>query len=248
LSVVEDLVAAARERIKGLSTEEPIGKRPGLRFDDALRGKDRLDVIAEFKQASPSLGPIVERDVATQVRRYVRAGARAVSVLTEPTRFYGSLDHLSQAVQAVDVPVIMKDFVVDPIQIRAAARLGAGAILLIVRCLSSSELRDLAACCDRYGLVPLVECHDEAEIARALELPHAVVGVNNRDLDTLEINRGLALRLCREIPADRVVVAESGYGSPAEAEEVRGLADAILVGSALMKLDRPEAFIREVRR
>ena len=248
MSVLEDLVAAARERVKDLSTEEPTDKRRGLRFDEALRGKDRLDVIAEFKQASPSLGPIAERDVATQVARYERAGASAVSVLTEPSRFHGSLDHLSQAVQAVDVPVIMKDFVVDPAQIRTAARLGAGAVLLIVRCLSPSELRDLGACCDHYGLVPLVECHDEAEIARALELPHAVVGVNNRDLDTLEINRGLALRLCREIPMHRVVVAESGYESPADAEEVRGLADAILVGSALMRPDRPETFIREVTR
>lgn len=248
MSILEDLVAAARERVKEMPAEEPIGIRQGLRFDDVLRGKERLDVIAEFKRASPSLGPIAERHVARQVERYVRAGARAVSVLTEPTRFHGSLDHLSQAVQAVDVPVIMKDFVVDPAQIRAAARLGAAAVLLIVRCLSSSELRDLASWCDRYGLVPLVECHDEAEIARALELPHAVVGVNNRNLDTLEINRGLALRLCREIPADRVVVAESGYQSPAEAAEVRGLVDAILVGSTLMKLDSPEEFIREVTR
>lgn len=248
MSVLEDLVAAARERVKGLPAGEPIGTRQGLRFDDALRGKDRLDVIAEFKQASPSLGPIAERDVAAQVERYVNSGARAVSVLTEPSRFHGSLEHLSQAVQAVDVPVIMKDFVVDPAQIRTAARLGAGAVLLIVRCLAPSELRELAACCDRYGLVPLVECHNGAEMARALELPHAVVGVNNRDLDTLEINRGLALRLCREVPADRVVVAESGYKSPADVEEVRGLVDAILVGSALMKLDRPEEFIREVTR
>lgn len=248
MSVLEDLVAAARERVKTLPADEPAGKPRGLRFDDALRGKDRLDVIAEFKQASPSLGAIAERDVATQVERYVHAGARAVSVLTEPTRFHGSLDHLAQAVRAVDVPVIMKDFVIDPAQVRSAACLGAGSVLLIVRCLANSELRELAACCDRYGLVPLVECHDEAEVARALELENAVVGVNNRDLDTLEINRNLALRLLRNIPTDRVVVAESGYESPADAEEVRGLADAILVGSALMKQAQPEDFIRELTR
>jgi indole-3-glycerol phosphate synthase len=178
----------------------------------------------------------------------VRAGARAVSVLTEPTRFHGSLDHLVQAVRAVEVPIIMKDFVVDPAQIRTAACLGAGSVLLIARCLPSSQLRELATCCESYGLVPLVECHDEAEVARALELENAVVGVNNRDLETLAIHRDLAPRLLREIPADRVVVAESGYQSPADAEEVRGLADAILVGSALMKQACPEDFIREVAR
>lgn len=248
MSVLEDLVAAARERAKTLPAIEPAGKPRGLGLDDALRGKDRLAVIAEFKQASPSQGAIAERDVVTQVERYVRAGARAVSVLTEPTRFNGSLDHLARAVRAVDVPVIMKDFVIDPAQVRTAARLGAGSVLLIARCLASSELRDLAACCDHYGLVPLVECHDEAEVARALELENAVVGVNNRDLDTLEIDRNLAPRLLRDIPSDRVVVAESGYESPADAEEVRGLADALLVGSALMKQARPERFIREVTR
>jgi indole-3-glycerol phosphate synthase len=245
---LEQLLASTRRRLKELPACEPAGKRRGLPFDEVLRGKDRLDVIAEFKQASPSLGDIGERDVASQVRRYVRAGASAVSVLTEPTLFRGSLDHLEQAARAIDVPVLMKDFVVDPAQVRAAAHLGAGAVLLIVRCLTPSQLRELASACEHYGLVPLVECHDASEIARAVELEHAVIGLNNRDLDTLVIDRSVVPRLSHEVPHNRVVVAESGYEHPAETAEVRGLVDAVLIGSALMKNDNPEEFIREVMR
>jgi len=248
MSVLEDLVSAARERVKTLPSSEPVNKPQGLRFDDALRGKDRLAVIAEFKQASPSLGEIAEMDVASRVVRYASAGASAVSVLTEPTRFRGSFGDLEEATKAVDVPVLMKDFVIDPAQIRVAAGLGARAVLLIVRCLSPSQLGELAEACRRYGLVPLVECHDADEVTRALDASNAVIGVNNRNLDTLAIDRSLAPRLLREIPRDRVVVAESGYEQPAETKELCGLADAVLIGSALMKRDAPEDFIREVIR
>lgn len=248
MSVLEELVAAARQRVKNLPEDEPTERPRVLRLDEALRGKKRLDVIAEFKQASPSQGAIADRDVVHQVQRYVRAGARAVSVLTEPTRFRGSFDHLEKAARAVNVPVVMKDFVIDRAQIRVAACLGASSVLLIVRCLSCSELRELAACCHRYGLVPLVECHDRKELDRALELDPVVIGVNNRNLDTMEVDRSLAPRLLREVPPEQVVVAESGYERPEDTEELRGLADAILVGSALMKQDAPEDFIREVVR
>jgi len=110
LNVFDELVAAARERAKSLPATEPVARPRGLRFDDALRGKGRLKVIAEFKQASPSLGDIAVRDAASQARRYVHAGAAAISVLTEPTRFKGAFRHLEAAAQAVDVPVLMKDF------------------------------------------------------------------------------------------------------------------------------------------
>jgi indole-3-glycerol phosphate synthase len=248
VSVLTELVVSARERARKLPGGEPTGKPEGARFDDALRGKDRLSVIAEFKQASPSLGEIAERDVVAQVGGYARAGASAISVLTEPSRFRGSLEDLERAVRAVDVPVLMKDFVVHPAQVRTAARLGARAVLLIVRCLDPSELQDLASACRHYGLVPLVECHDESELEYGLGIDDAVLGVNNRNLDTLQIECGLAPRLLAGVPKDRVVVAESGYEEPGDVETIRGLADGVLIGSALMRSDDPARFLQEVMR
>lgn len=246
MNVLDELVAAARQRVKELPKREPERLPEGVSLRDALRGKERLKVIAEFKQASPSAGSIARRDPAAQVKLYAEAGASAVSVLTEPSRFDGSFEDLERAVQAVRVPILMKDFVVDVAQIRMAACLGARGVLLIARCLSDTELNELASACRCYGLGTLVECHDAVEVSRALALPDVVIGVNNRDLDTLEIRRDLALRLLGDVPADRVVVAESGYMRPQDTAELRGVADAVLIGSALMKVDDPGAFIRGV--
>jgi indole-3-glycerol phosphate synthase len=248
MGLIEDLVAGARERARTLakSGSEP-GKRssaPSLR--EAVRGKDRLHVIAEFKTRSPSLGAIAARDLEAQVRRYQEAGAAAVSVLTEPTRFGGSFSDLSRAAAVLDVPVLMKDFVVDAAQVREAARLGASAVLLIVRCLSRADLDELVSSCDHYGLTPLVECHSVSEIDRASSFDSSVIGVNNRDLDTLEIDLRLAPRLLAEIPPERVAVAESGYHEAEDVVAVRGLADAVLVGSALMKHPDPAALIGRI--
>ncbi|HEY7700578.1 MAG TPA: indole-3-glycerol-phosphate synthase, partial [Vicinamibacteria bacterium] len=208
MNVLDELVAAARERVKELPNREPQKLPSGISFSDALRGRERLKVIAEFKQASPSAGSIAQRDPAVQVRLYADAGAAAVSVLTEPSRFGGSFDDLERAVKAVDVPIVMKDFVIDPAQIKMAACLGARGVLLIGRCLSDGQLEELASACRGYGLGALVECHDAEEVSRALALPEVVIGVNNRDLDTFEIRRDLAPRLLREVPVDRVAVAE----------------------------------------
>jgi indole-3-glycerol phosphate synthase len=248
MSVLDELVAAARDRAKQLPPDEPDHNVTGPRFDDALQGKERLAVIAEFKQSSPSLGPIAKKNVTEQVRRYVQAGASAVSVLTEPTRFGGVYTHLSQASKAVLVPVLMKDFFVDTAQVRFAARLGARAVLLIIKCLSPTDLDELVSACRQYELVPLLECHNETELERALDVEDGVIGINNRNLDTLEIDLHLAPRLLRNVPSERVVIAESGYGRPEETAELVGLADGVLIGSALMKDDDPEGFIREVTR
>lgn len=246
MSVLADLVASARQRARALPKGEPAARPAGPGFADALRGRDRLKVIAEFKQASPSRGSIVRHDLREQVRRYEGAGAAAVSVLTEPTRFAGSLEHLEEAAAALGVPVLMKDFVVDPAQVRVAACLGARAVLLIVRCLAPAELRELAAACSGYGLTPLVECHSEREVELALDLEDAVVGVNNRDLDDLRCDLEIAPRLLAEVPAGRVAVAESGYEKAEDARALRGRADAILVGTALMVAPDPARLIREL--
>jgi indole-3-glycerol phosphate synthase len=246
--LVADLVRSARERARRLPALEPSSPPPPPSFAAAIRGKGRLDVIAEFKRRSPSLGRIAELDAETQVRRYREAGAAAVSVLTEPSRFGGSMDDLSRAARSSSVPVLMKDFVVDPAQVREAARLGARAVLLILRCLSKSDLDELVSACARYGLTPLLECHDVSEIESALAHDAAVIGANNRDLETLAIDRTLAPRLLAEVPRERLAVAESGYETAEDVRSVRGLADAVLIGSALMKARDPGALIEEIRR
>jgi indole-3-glycerol phosphate synthase len=246
--LIDDLVRGARERARRLPAIEPKSPPPSPTFEAAIRGRERLDVIAEFKRRSPSLGRIAELDPEAQVRRYRVAGAAAVSVLTEPSRFGGSMDDLSRAARSSSAPVLMKDFVVDPAQVREAARLGARAVLLILRCLSKSELDGLVSACSRYGLTPLLECHDPSEIETALSHPSAVIGANNRDLETLAIDRTLAARLLADVPPERVTVAESGYETAEDVLNVRGLADAVLIGSALMKAPDPAALIREIRR
>jgi len=248
--LVEDLVRSARERARGLAVREPDGPPSGLSFDAALRGRKeerRIGVIAEFKRRSPSLGDIAEPDLTEQVTRYEDAGASAISVLTEPTRFGGSYEDLYRAARSVEAPVLMKDFVVDPAQVREAARLGARAVLLILRCLSDSDLDELVSACAHYGLTPLLECHEASEIDKALRHDAAVIGANNRDLETLEIDRSLAPRLLAEVPKDRVAVAESGYARAEDVRGLRGVADAVLVGGALMRHEDPAALIREIR-
>ncbi len=246
MSLIDELVATARERAEALPSRKHIPERSRPSFREALRGKAHLDVIAEFKKASPSLGAIAERGLEDQVRRYAQAGAAAISVLTEPSRFKGSLSDLESTVASVEVPVLMKDFVVHPAQIREAAFLGASAVLLIVRCLSREQLSELAQAADELGLTPLVECHHARELERALDIEDAVIGVNNRDLDTLTIDKSLSPRVLRGIPCDRVVVAESGYEHAEDVAELRGIADAVLIGSALMKLDDPTHRIQEI--
>ncbi|MGH9324721.1 MAG: indole-3-glycerol-phosphate synthase [Vicinamibacteria bacterium] len=247
MGLLGELVASARERAKEIPPREGAPAPGGATFRDALRGKNRLAVIAEFKRRSPSLGAIAEPNLEAQVKGYERAGAAAISVLTEPTRFQGSSQDLVLAARSVEVPVLMKDFVVEPAQVQEAAFLGARAVLLIVRCLSRTELEELVSACAHYGVTPLIECHDASEIERALAFGDAVIGANNRDLESLEIDRTLAPRLLVQAPRDRVVVAESGYESAEDVSSLRGLADAVLVGSALMRRSDPETLIREIR-
>lgn len=250
MTVLRELVDSARRRAATMVVPKdarPAAPRPS--FADALRGRQSLSVIAEFKRQSPSQGGIApQADVLAQTRVYARAGAAAVSVLTEPSRFGGDIDDLRRAAAALALPVLMKDFVVAPVQVELAAALGAAAVLLIVRCLDESQLSELAQACAARGLTPLIECHSEAEVERALRIDDAVIGVNNRDLDTLAIDLARAPRLLRAVPEGRVCVAESGYLQPADVDAVRGLADAVLIGTALMQGGDPGAFLAEVAR
>lgn len=246
IGVLKELVEASRLRAAALPAGGPVVRRTRASFAGALAGRERIKMICEFKRRSPSAGAIQpEASVVEQAGIYRDAGASALSILTEPTRFNGSPDDLVAAAAAVDVPLLMKDFIIDPAQVALGARSGASGILLILRCLDDVQLGELVAACHEHDLTPLLECHDHAEVERAIGIPDSVIGVNNRDLDTLIVNTATAPRLLGIVPGDRITVAESGYSTPAQIRALCGMCNAVLVGEALMRSGDPERFIKE---
>lgn len=218
---------------------------PVRAFADALKGEN-IRVIAEVKRASPSKGSIAPGlDAVEQALAYVAGGAAAISVLTEPTRFAGSLDDLSRVAAAAPIPVIRKDFIVHPVQLWEARAAGASAALLIARALSPTLLPQLLEHALDAGLEPLVEVRDLVELERALEAGARVIGVNNRNLETLVIDPATAPKIIAHIPAHLVAVAESGMKTPGDVQPARDAgADAILVGSAISGASDPTASVR----
>lgn len=202
--------------------------------------------IAELKRKSPSAGWIRQEAKAGEVARvYAAAGAAALSVLTDEPFFGGTLDDLTTAHTVTSVPVLRKDFIVDAYQLAEARAAGADAALLIVAALSEAEIGALLAVGALYGLEMLVEAHDADEAARAVKSGARIIGINNRDLKTFTVDRELAVRLRAAIPADRVVVAESGIRDAADVARLRAAGvDAMLVGEALMRAEDPGAALR----
>ena len=237
---------ASREPVAALRVRAEERRREKRSFEDALRRAPGapLRVIAELKQASPSAGVLQPSfDPVALAAEYEACGASAVSVLTEPTRFLGSFEHLERVRGAVSIPVLLKDFVVHERQIYEGAARGADAALLIVAMLGAGQLRDYAALATELGMSVLAEVHEEREIDAALGLPGAI-GVNNRDLRTLDMRPGHAERLLARIPCDRVRVGESGYRTRPEIDALaRAGADAVLIGETLLRASTPrEAF------
>jgi indole-3-glycerol phosphate synthase len=202
-------------------------------------------VIAEVKRASPSAGAIAERDPSAQARAYAAAGAASVSVLTEPRHFEGSLGDLRAARLAVELPVLRKDFLVHPSQLIESRAAGADAVLLITGATTASELAALLGVAGDLGLGVLLETHSDADLDVALATDAEVIGVNARDLETLEVDAPAARRRLGRIPSNRVSVLESGISTR---EDVRAAVDAgasaILVGEALMRAADPVAALR----
>lgn len=216
-------------------------------FKEALL-RPGLSVIAEVKRQSPSEGLIREVDPVEAALAYARGGARAVSVLTEPHRFGGSLLDLKRVREAVDLPLLRKDFVVDPFMLEEARAFGASAALLIVALLGELTGAYLEEA-RRLGLEALVEVHTERELEIALEAGAEVLGINNRDLATLHINLETAPRLgrlARKRGFGGVLVAESGYSRKEELKALEGLFDAVLIGTSLMRAPDLEAALREL--
>jgi indole-3-glycerol phosphate synthase len=205
-------------------------------------------LIAECKERSPSGGWLQRPyDPVSLARRYAANGAVAVSVLTEPEFFGGSLDHLRAVRAAVAVPVLCKDFIIDPVQVMAARAAGADAALLIVAVLEDADLRELLALTRSLGMQALVEVHDEADVERALQADAAIIGINNRDLTKMRTAKDTTARLRPLIPAGRVVVSESGIESRADIDELERLSvNAVLVGESLLKAPDLEAKVREL--
>ena len=219
-------------------------------FLEALRRDAGIPIraIAEVKRSSPTAGVLRESyDPGGIASAYAEAGARAISVLTEPTRFGGSIDDLRRVRERVTVPVLLKDFVVHERQLYEAKAEGADAALLIVGLLGPGQLRDFAALMREIALAPLVELHEVEELERALEIDGAAIGVNNRDLRKLEMRRGWAEELLPRIPAERVRIAESGYSRREEIERLEQLgADAVLLGESLLRTNAPGEALRDL--
>ena len=211
-----------------------------------------VGVIAEIKRASPSRGPMADiPDAAVLARAYVEGGASAISVLTEPQHFRGSLDDLAVVADAVDVPILRKDFVVDPYQVWEARAAGASAVLLIVVALEQDDLVALLQTADEAGLVALLEAHDELEVTRAVGAYDAagitgrpIIGINARDLTTLQVDPGRFTALRSTIPEGAVAVAESGVKSAEDVQRLGGAgADAVLVGESVATSPDPAAAV-----
>lgn len=242
MTVLDQIVERTRERLRDeakpdrRAAEEMSRTRPAHAFRDAL-AREGVNVIAEIKSASPSAGAIVtDPDVESIARDYARGGAAAVSVVTEPEFFRGSRDWLARARAASGLPVIMKDFIVEPSQIVRGIAAGADAILLLASLLDAAHLRDYIALIHAYGCDALVEVHDEAELERAVSAGAPIIGVNNRDLKSFHVDLATSERLGAMMPADAIRVAESGIRVRADVERLRAAGfRAFLVGESLLR-------------
>ena len=217
-----------------LQAEARPGNRPS--FAAALQAPG-ISLIAEVKRHSPSKGPIrPSLDVRQVVTAYERAGARAISVLTEQDHFRGSLADLLTAAQSTSLPLLRKDFVLDAYQVYEAAAFGASAVLLIARLLDDGQLDRLSGLAFEMGLDVLLEVHDSEELQRALAIQGAIVGVNNRDLSTFDVSLETTVKLAASTPLDRVLVGESGISRHDEVERLAAHGvDAVLVGETLLR-------------
>lgn len=216
-------------------------------FKEALKNKEKpLNIIAEVKKASPSKGLICNDFRYIEIAKaYEEGGAAAISVLTEPKYFQGSNEYLTEIKEVVNLPVLRKDFIIDPIQIYEAKAIGADAILLIVAALSEKELGTYLEITQKLGLDALVETHNEKEVKTALTVGAEIIGVNNRDLQTFNVTLDTSERLRKLIPEDKIFVSESGIHTEEDIRRLKSLkVDAVLIGESIVKEKDPTRKIK----
>lgn len=258
MTILDEIAAKTRQRIAAKKEELPLENLKSkaeamlmdteFQFEQALKQKG-ISFICEVKKASPSKGLIAQDFPYIQIaKEYEAAGAAAISCLTEPFYFQGKDQYLREIVEHTRIPVLRKDFVVDPYMIYEAKVLGAGAILLICAILSDKELKEYFTIADSLGLSVLVEAHTEDEVKRALECGARVVGVNNRDLKTFQVDISTSIRLRKFVPVDYIYVSESGIR---HAQDIDALyqngTDAVLIGELLMRSQDKKSMLAKLR-
>jgi len=229
--------------------EEKISTLPPTRdFMESIAQHTPMALIAEVKHASPSAGVLKENaNIGRIASEYQRGGACAISVLTEPHFFKGDLSHLSQVKEETSLPVLQKDFILDPFQIFEGRASGADVILLIASLLDREQLKEFVDLMQKLHMVPLVEIHNENDLEKTSSLHLPLIGINNRDLRTLEVDLRITFRLMKEIPSGTKVISESGIRSPQDVKLLREAGvDGILVGEVLMRTSDPASKIREL--
>jgi len=254
VSVLDRIVEATRQAVERRRREVPLASlelaaaeraEDGRPFSEALTVPG-ISVIAEYKRRSPSAGVLREgASVAEVVRAYERGGAAALSILTEHHHFGGSLEDLREARAACALPILRKDFVLDPYQLYESAATGADAVLLIVAALDARDLARLHAEARGLDLDVVVEVHDRDELHAALEVDVDVIGINNRDLTDFSIDLDRTFELLADVPAGKIVISESGLSGREQLDELERVGvDAVLVGESLMRADDVEAACR----
>ena len=250
--ILDKIVAVKREEVAAALKQKPLAvvradaeSRVLTRdFEGAMRAKiaaGQAAVIAEIKKASPSKGVLRAEFIPADIAQsYAECGAACLSVLTDKQFFQGSVDYLKQARASCDLPVLRKDFMIDVYQVYEARAMGADAILLIAACLDDQQMADMEAVARSLDMAVLVEVHDREELSRALKLKTRLVGINNRNLKTFEVSLQTTLDMLPDVPADRLLVTESGIQTAADVQRMRDAqVHAFLVGEAFMRADEP---------
>lgn len=247
----EEIAAAIKRKPLAVMREDAESRVLTRDFAGALRVKisaGKPAVIAEIKKASPSKGVLradfIPADIA---QSYAEYGAACLSVLTDKQFFSGEIDYLKQARASCSLPVLRKDFMVDPYQVYEARVMGADCILLIAACLDDKQMKDMEALAMSLDMAVLVEVHDAAELERGLKLKTPLIGINNRNLKTFEVSLDTTIGLAGRVPADRIVVTESGISSQADVQRMReAKVNAFLVGEAFMRAEDPGVALAEL--
>jgi indole-3-glycerol phosphate synthase len=247
----EEVAAAKKKKPLEAVREDALSRVLTRDFEGALRARiaaGKAAVIAEIKKASPSKGVLREDFIPADIAQsYAEKGAACLSVLTDRQFFQGSTDALKQARASCDLPVLRKDFMVDPYQVYDARAMGADCILLIAACLSDAQMAELEGIARMLDMAVLVEVHDAAELQRALRLKTKLVGINNRNLRSFEVSLDTTLDMLKDVPPDRLLVTESGIQRREDVQKMRGAGvNAFLVGEAFMRADDPGAALAEL--